>query len=270
VSRDLLIVLLVLGLAANVALVAAVMWINHRAASRPRSSLPGNPDTAAADHEPAHARPLAVAGEQVDDDALEPAEPEPAAPHPVEPRPVRAAGSRRSTSRGALARGATGVSTDPVEPPVPGRRARRFTMPEDNDVAEHARTERAIAAFLGEPVPADPEHRTSRRRHRARRAAGAAVPRTDLVVSLGRAKPDPRIVHALSAALRGTVRTSDQVVELAGGRLRITLEADTRGGDAFLRRAQGVVKPWLAALDPSLELRVEQPRTESLPEAAIP
>ena len=68
-------------------------------------------------------------------------------------------------------------------------------------------------------------------------------------------------MQALSAAMRSTVRTSDEVVELPGGRLRISLEADVPGGEAFVRRARSVVKPWLAALDPDLQLRVERPRT---------
>jgi hypothetical protein len=68
--------------------------------------------------------------------------------------------------------------------------------------------------------------------------------------------------------MRGAVRTSDQVVELPGGRLRVTLEADATGGEAFVRRARGVVRPWLSALDPDLELRVERPRTPSRQGAA--
>ena len=81
------------------------------------------------------------------------------------------------------------------------------------------------------------------------------------MVSLAGADPDPRLVHALSAAMRSTVRTSDEVVELSRGRLRISLEADVPGGEAFVRRARSVVKPWLAALDPDLQLRVDRPRT---------
>jgi hypothetical protein len=69
-----------------------------------------------------------------------------------------------------------------------------------------------------------------------------------------------RGAHAVAAALRDTVRASDEVVELPGGRLRVTLDADASGADAFVVRAQAVVRPWLALLGPAAEMRVERDR----------
>jgi hypothetical protein len=259
VSRDVLIILLVLGLLANVALIGSVAWIRHRAAGQPpttRDADPGAP-VAADDTDPA--RLTATSSDSSEPDWVPAASAEPAEPIPA-PEPVRPAARRpaaRQRPRTRTERGAAPAPRSATAEPG-GRRSRRFVMPDDD--GSHARTDRAIAAFLGEPVAPDPETRAHRRRHRARRPAGAPVPKTDLVVSLAGSDPDPRIVHALSAALRGAVRTSDQVVELPRGRLRITLEADAGGGDAFVRRAHGVVKPWLTALDPALELRVERPR----------
>jgi hypothetical protein len=140
-------------------------------------------------------------------------------------------------------------------------------MPDRNEA--DARSERAIAAFLGDATAPDPGDRPTRRRHRARRPPGTPVLRTDLVISLAGGEPETRVVHAVSTALRETLRASDEVVEMAGGRLRVTLEADARGGDAFLRRARTVLRPWLGLIDPDLELRVERgPRPARGAEAA--
>jgi hypothetical protein len=252
VSRDVLVVLLVLGIAANIALIAAVAWLNHRATRQARGGPGGDPGAPVAADDTDPARLLAIGTGLVDRDWVD-TRPQAGSRDASPPETRQPPAQEGPSERGEARKRSTG-------------RQRRFVLP---DRAEsHARTERAIAAFLGEPVAPDPESRTGRRRHRARRPAGAPAPRTDLVLSLAGPTPDPRIVHALSAAMRGAVRTSDQVVELPGGRLRVTLEADATGGEAFVRRARGVVRPWLSALDPDLELRVERPRTPSRQGAA--
>jgi hypothetical protein len=133
-------------------------------------------------------------------------------------------------------------------------RPRRFTMP--NLEEDHDRATRSIAAFLGEPVAPTPGAHPQRRRHRARRPAGAAV-RSDVVLLVAGDPPGGRIAHAVAAALRDTVRASDEVVELPGGRLRVTLDADAAGAEAFAARARAVVRPWLDLVGPGVELRVE-------------
>ncbi len=238
-----LITLLVLGVLANVAHIGTVAWLNHRAASRRRMGEAAEPSPVVADAADSGPPEVMTPGESVEPIAASEAVP------PATGRSPTRQGSRTTTDQPPAP--ATRSAAD-----APGAR-RRFVMPEDE--GSHARTDRAIALILGEPVAPDPETRSHRRRHRARRAAGTPVPKTDLVVSFAGSDPDPRIVHALSAALRGAVRASDQVVELPDGQLRITLEADSGGGEAFARRAHGVVRPWLAALDPLLELRVERP-----------
>jgi hypothetical protein len=247
-----LIILLVLGLAANIALVAGVAWLNYRATRRPPAATTEDPGAPVAADDTDPARLLAL-------EAAPPAPDWEEAPGASMASPLRAEPELLSQpARRAVAR-RTPRSDDGATAGASGRRSRRFMMPDDG--TSHARTERAIAAFLGEPVAPDPEGRSTRRRHRARRPAGAPLPRIDLVLSLAGANPDPRLVHALSAAIRGTVRSSDEVVEMPGGRLRVTLEADVGGGEAFVRRARAVVKPWLTALDPDLDLRVDRPRS---------
>ena len=251
-SRDVLIILLVLGLIANILLVAGVAWINYRA--RRAAALPDAGAALAAHEADPGGRPGTGTASPRDAPAV--SLPDAAIETPSAPPTAVAEAPRRPAARRTPREPTTHASGD-AGPAA--RRSRRFVLPDDD--GSHARTDRAIAAFLGEPVAPDPDARSSRRRHRARRPAGAPVPRTDLVLSLAGADPDPRLVHALSAAMRSTVRSSDEVVELPGGRLRITLEADVPGGEAFVRRARSVVKPWLSALDPDLQLRVDRPRT---------
>jgi hypothetical protein len=265
VSRDLLIVLLVLGLLANVALIAGVAWLNHRAATRPPTGPTHDPGAPVVADDTDPARFLGLdAGPAVPGSVDTPAEVTGGPPAVREladaEEPATLPAARRTPRAGARS---------PAETPTEGTSGRRrFVMPDDR--GSHVRTERATAAFLREPVVPDAEHRSGRRRHRARRPAGKPVPRTDFVISLAGPAPDPRIVHGLSGALRGAVRTSDKVIELPNGRLRITLETDIQGGEAFVRRARGVVRPWLTALDPDVELRVERPRTPARPASGTP
>ncbi len=121
---------------------------------------------------------------------------------------------------------------------------------------DYDRAARSIAAFLGEPVAPAGGPRPHRRRHRARRPAGSTA-RTDLILAIAGESLPGRAPHAVAAALRETVRESDEVVEVPGGRLRVTLDADPVGSEAFVARARGVVQPWLELLGPDVELRVE-------------
>jgi hypothetical protein len=127
-------------------------------------------------------------------------------------------------------------------------------LEEDQD-----RAARSIAAFLGEPVAHSSGAHAHRRRHRARRSAGTSQ-RTEVILVLSGDARGVRVGHAVAAALRDATRESDEVVELPGNRLRVTLHADDEGRIAFVARAQSVVRPWLEVVGPSVELRVEGAR----------
>jgi hypothetical protein len=165
-------------------------------------------------------------------------------------------------TRGGAA--ATGSPAEPAATPAPAEqpkgakrrssRPRRFTLPDNDD--DHDRIKRSIAAFLGEPVAPVAPGRQHRRRHRARRPAGAAAPHTDVVLAIAGSGRSPRVAHAVAAALRDAIREVDEIVELPGGRIRVRLESDDAGSSAFVDRAQTVVRPWLDVLGTDLELRV--------------
>ncbi|HVL53296.1 MAG TPA: hypothetical protein VM344_03465 [Vitreimonas sp.] len=217
--------------------------------------LPGDPAPGAP---PTTSQPPQSGAEEVAaaaDAADEPAEATPAPPVAAEPaeRPAEASTPPDPGPARALTQ------------PRPGRRPRRFTMPALDE--DHDRATRSIAAFLGEPVAQSVDARPHRRRHRARRPAGGSV-RSDLVLVLAGGPPGGRVGHAMAAALRDTVRESDEIVELPGGRLRVSLDADPEGADAFMTRARVVVRPWLELLGPSLELRVERPGQHDRRESA--
>jgi hypothetical protein len=167
----------------------------------------------------------------------------PAAPAAVAAPPPVAAAAERPLPR-------------PASSAKPARRGRRFTMPDLEEDPDRAA--RSIAAFLGEPVAPAGGPRPHRRRHRVRRPAGSTT-RTDLFLTIAGESLPGRAPHAVAAALRETVRESDEVVEVPGGRLRVTLDADPVGSEAFVARARGVVQPWLELLGPKVELLVEDP-----------
>jgi hypothetical protein len=181
----------------------------------------------------------------------------PSAPAPLDaaslapPRPGASAPAPRSRAAEAASRRTT--------PRAAGiRRPRRFTMPDLEEDSE--RSARSIAAFLGEPTAPAAGTRPHRRRHRTRRPAGAAV-KTDVVLVLHGEPLPARAPRAVAAALRGAVRESDEVVELDGGRLRVSLDADPAGSEVFIARARSVVRPWLELLGPTVDLRIDgEPR----------
>lgn len=248
--RDLLLFLLAVGVVLNVALFVGVL-LHQLRSGRAQRAAPVDPGAPVASEAVDPLRML-IAGVRDDPDwvdTLRPPEPDPALLDADEP--ARLAAGPHTADPADL------DGSDVVDGPG-ARRVRRFQMPHRDESSD--RSERAIAAFLGSPIAPPPELRQPRRRNRARRPAGTPVEHTNLILTLGERPPDHRIVRAVSTALRTTLRETDELVELPGGRLRITLEADSRGGEAFLRRARTVVRPWLGVLGGQLDLRVERGR----------
>ena len=267
--RDLLLALLVIGVTLNVALIVFVAWANTRAAARTPSADDADPGAPIASDDTDPARLLSLGSRLVDRDWIDTrAEGEPSSAGRAREPAVRAAEPLPAAEPRLMVGGPPPATAHPALEPAPtARRPRRFVLP-DRDESQD-RSQRAIEAFFGQGVPARATPRPARRRSRVRRPPGAPIPRTDLVLALGDGRYDARVVQAVSDALRGTLRDSDRVVELPGGRLQVTLEADARGGDAFLRRARTVLQPWLGVVDPDLELRVERPqRAERRPGTA--
>ena len=161
-----------------------------------------------------------------------------------------------------------GVEASP-RPARRGGRARRFVLPPLDE--DHARSARAIEAFLGGPPPTEvASERPHRRRHRARRTAGTPVPRTSMLVWLqGFGELDRMLGPARGAsvstafldALRRAARTGDEVREVARGRARVVVEADDAGASAFLDRARTDMQPWLDLL--AVPVRLEAGQRES-------
>jgi len=238
VSRDLLLVLLVAGLLLNFGLLGLVAAVRH--ARTPAGRYPRD----------------------VPEPSVAPASPR----RPMIPDARVAAAQRRfaEAAGDATHGGGTASSTAGVGQNVPQRaatppaasRARRFTLPPFDDDPE--RTGRAIASFLGDPVGAPGTSLPHRRRQRGSRAVEGATPRTEVVLSLGGVPPE-RLAQAAATSLRRTLRGSDALVEEGGGRLRISLATDVAGADAFVHRARSLVDPWLDAIEPPLELRLESP-----------
>jgi hypothetical protein len=185
--------------------------------------------------------------------AREPAEP--IQPHPPAVRP-------EAPPPSPVRRAAT------AKPPVKARgrsRSRRFTLPPLDE--DHARSARAIEAFLGGPAAptAASAERPPRRRHRVRRPAGTATPRTTLIVSLAgfveleRAMGEARagtVATAFLDALRRSARSTDELRDLGGGRTRLVVETDDAGATAYLDRARATTQPWLELLSVPLRLEV--------------
>ncbi len=148
-------------------------------------------------------------------------------------------------------------------------RGRRFVLPPLDE--DHARSARAIEAFLGgSPPTGTAAERPHRRRHRARRPSGAPVPRTTMLVWLqgfgdldrliGTTRSGP-VFAAFLEALRRSARATDEVREVGVGRVRVVVEADDAGANAYVERARAGVQPWLALL--AVPLRVESGAGES-------
>jgi len=239
VSRDLLLVLLVAGLVLNFGLLLLVAAVRH--ARTPAGRYPRD----------------------VPEPSVAPATPR----RPMIPDARVAAAQRRfaEAAGDALHAGGTASSGTRAGQNVPQRaatplaasRARRFTLPPFDDDPE--RTGRAIASFLSDPVGAPGTSLPHRRRQRGSRAVeGETPPRTEVVLSLG-GVPSERIAQAAATSLRRALRGSDALVEEGGGRLRISLATDMAGADAFVHRARSLVDPWLDAIEPPLELRLESP-----------
>jgi hypothetical protein len=143
-------------------------------------------------------------------------------------------------------------------------RARRFAMPV---IEEDRRTEAAINAFLGEPsAPAGAQlARRTRRRSRRQRAPGETPPPPTVVVAAIAGWDDLRRLagrdgagrfgDALANAVRGTIRSGDELLEVGDGRLRIVVHADEEGARALIERATTMCDPWLRAAPVPLSLR---------------
>jgi hypothetical protein len=266
VDREFLLLLLVFGVLLNTGLLVTVAAL--RVARVRDDPAPDVPSPAAIPQQTLPARPVSAAARRTRSAtsaaAMTVARPPAPATAAPEPGPSPAA-TAPAPVPAPTAVAAPAVNTAPVATPAaqPARtpakrssRPRRFTLPRHE---EDHRTTHSIAAFLGEPVAPTPGAHPQRRRHRARRPAGANV-RSDVLLVVVGDTDGGRGAHAVAAALRDTVRASDEVVELPGGRLRVTLDADASGADAFVVRAQAVVRPWLALLGPAAEMRVERDR----------
>lgn len=147
----------------------------------------------------------------------------------------------------------------------PTSRTRRFAMPRVEE--DRGRTEAAIGAFLGEPslTPGTAQAHRPRRRSRRQRTPGEVpLPPTVVVATLagwdelrhltGR-DGAVRFSEALGNAIRGTIRSGDELMELGDGRLRIVVHADEGGARALIMRAATLCDPWLRAAPVPLSLR---------------
>ncbi len=294
-SRDALLVVLAIAVVVNFAFIAQVAVLQRRrreaaqaaiAGARPSPVAPagtgppggpGAPDPAGlvalepthagasrtpaldparapvADPGPPVAPPPAHAGADVAAAAAPAASPTSAAPS-------GAADATRSASRKRA--GAEG-SGEPTTRPT--SRTRRFAMPRVEE--DRGRTEAAIGAFLGEPshTPGTAQAHRPRRRSRRQRAPGEVpLPPTVVVAALagwdelrhltGR-EGAGRFSEALGNAIRSTIRSGDELMELGEGRLRIVVHADEEGARALIVRAATICDPWLRAAPVPLSLR---------------
>lgn len=157
-------------------------------------------------------------------------------------------------------------TTDTGEPMArPTSRTRRFAMPRVEE--DRGRTEAAIGAFLGEPSLAagTAQAHRPRRRSRRQRAPGETPPSPTVVVAalagwdelrhLTGREGAGRFSEALGNAVRGTIRSGDELMELGDGRLRIVVHADEEGARALIMRAATICDPWLRAAPVPLSLR---------------
>jgi hypothetical protein len=195
-----------------------------------------------------------------------------APPAPVAPvgPPAPVAAVHRAAPPGPAA-GKPAERSPETSAPAKSRRTRgrRFVLPPLDE--DQGRSAAAIEAFLGgEPPPGAAAGRPQRRRHRARRPTGSPMPRTTMLVwlqgfgELDRVVGTSRAGHVSNAffdSLRRLARTTDEVREVGTGRVRIVIDADDAGANAYVERARASVQPWLELL--TVPLRVETGARES-------
>jgi hypothetical protein len=144
---------------------------------------------------------------------------------------------------------ATPVVAVPAPAAAAGRshRPRRFVMPSLEEGNERA--SRAIEAVIG-----DPGHRPRRRSRRHRAPGNVDHTTVDAQIvgieDLRRASgegPAVRLASAVSTSISSSIRSTDHLIDLGGGRLRIVVQADPAGAAATADRLDALTAPWLAA-----------------------
>jgi hypothetical protein len=133
-----------------------------------------------------------------------------------------------------------------------GGRRRRFVLPRLEE--DRARSDRAIAAVLGE-VETSGITRPAVRRQRTRRAAGEAVAHTEVLL-VGAEHYAADFMYALARAMEQATRDTDRVQVLPEGNVRLLLEADDVGAGAFIQRARALLGPWLQFAGVTVEFLV--------------
>jgi hypothetical protein len=83
---------------------------------------------------------------------------------------------------------------------------------------------------------------------------------SDLDRAVGTARAGS-VSNAFRDALRRSARATDEVREVAAGRVRIIVDADDAGATAYVERARASVQPWLELL--AVPLLVETGARES-------
>jgi len=281
-SRDALLIILAIVVLANFVFLAEVAVLNRRRTARERGAPARRSAAVAGD---------AVSGETAAASVEVPLGPR-LVPRPTVARGSAAdAGARQGDAEATAEQAAvdddtrterTGPksatadaadATPPLAPPTAPRagepmtrrsRTRRFAMPQLDE--DRGRTEAAINAFLGEPslTAGSPQQHRPRRRSRRQRSQNDAVTPMVVVATLagweelrrnGGPEAASRFGEALASTLRGTLRSSDELMELGGGRLRIVVHADEEGAHALIVRATAICEPWLRAAPVKLELR---------------
>ena len=142
-------------------------------------------------------------------------------------------------------------SSAPDSADTTGRR-RRFVLPRLEE--DRARSDRAIAAVLGE-VDTSGAARPAVRRQRTRRPAGEPVQHTEVRL-VGSTGYGADFTYALARAMEQTTRDTDRVQVLPEGSVRLLLEADDVGAGAFVGRARALLAPWLQFAGVSVEFLV--------------
>ena len=143
-----------------------------------------------------------------------------------------------------------------------GRR-RRFVLPRLEE--DRARSDRAIAAVLGE-IDTSRVTAPAVRRQRTRRVAGQPVPHTEVLL-VGAERYAADFMYALARAMEQASRDSDRVQVLPEGSVRVLLEADPQGADAFVQRARALLGPWLQFAGVTVEFLVRplEPAVATIP-----
>jgi len=292
--REALLALVAVAVALNFALVVWALVALRRRAQAERTAVPPQTDvvadpgpdvrpmgrpapapaiTAAGPMPPAPAIPLAPPRSRPE---ATPAGPEPTAPaavpvasteapRPAQPEPDPAAEPPSGTADAVAppAEAPAVAAAEPQAAPLPRprpTRPRRFVLPQHDE--DRGRTERAIQTFLGasEDHPAgthQPRRRARRRRHPSdtTTVVAAMTGWNSLRTSAGRDAAD-RYADAFGEAVRGTIRSSDQVTDLGHGRIRLVLHADDEGVQALADRLRTVCGPWLRVAPVPLDVQV--------------